>query len=157
MFPKVMDAQQLRYPIGIEDFETIRKGGYLYVDKTDYLHQMLCGSKYFLLCRPRRFGKSLFLSTALAFFEGKRELFEGLAISQYDYDWEPSPVLHLNLVNADATTPQALQRSFDRQFKRWEEKYQMTDIADNLSDRFEEIIRTAYERTGKGVVILIDE
>ena len=79
MFPKVMDAQQLRYPIGIEFFESIRKGGYLYVDKTDYLHRMLCGSKYFLLCRPRRFDKSLFLSTALAFFEG-------LAISQYNYN-----------------------------------------------------------------------
>ena len=112
---------------------------------------------YYLLCRPRRFGKSLFLTTAEAFFEGKCELFEGLAISRYDYDWEPSPVLHLNLVNADASEPETLKKSFDRQFKRWEEKYQMTDIAVNLSDRFGDIIRTAYERSGKRVVILIDE
>ena len=157
MFPKVMDAQQLRYPIGIEDFETIRKGGYLYVDKTDYLHRMLCGSKYFLLCRPRRFGKSLFLSTALAFFEGKRELFEGLAISQYDYDWEPSPVLHLNLVSSDTTTPETFKNSLDWKFKKWEEKYQIKDVSESLSVRFGDIIRTAYERTGKRVAILIDE
>ena len=64
---------------------------------------------YYLLCRPRRFGKSLFLTTAEAFFEGKCELFEGLAISRYDYDWEPSPVLHLNLVNTDASTPETLK------------------------------------------------
>ena len=152
-----MAEQQIDYPVGIENFEKIRTEGFLYIDKTEYLHKMVRRPGYYLLCRPRRFGKSLFLTTAEAFFEGKCELFEGLAISRYDYDWEPSPVLHLNLVNADASEPETLKKSFDRQFKRWEEKYQMTDIADNLSDRFGDIIRTAYERSGKRVVILIDE
>ena len=152
-----MAEQQIDYPVGIENFEKIRTEGFLYIDKTEYLHKMVRRPGYYLLCRPRRFGKSLFLTTAEAFFEGKCELFEGLAISRYDYDWEPSPVLHLNLVNADASEPETLKKSFDRQFKRWEEKYQMTDIADNLSDRFGDIIRTAYERSGKRVVILVDE
>ena len=118
-----MAEQQIDYPVGIENFEKIRTEGFLYIDKTEYLHKMVRRPGYYLLCRPRRFGKSLFLTTAEAFFEGKCELFEGLAISRYDYDWEPSPVLHLNLVNADASEPETLKKSFDRQFKRWEEKY----------------------------------
>lgn len=152
-----MNGDNKPYPIGIENFEKLINSGFLYIDKTEYIHRLANQSGYYLLCRPRRFGKSLFLSTLEAFFEGKRELFEGLAITKYDYDWEPRPVLHLNLVNVDASDPDKLENSLDRQFRKWEEKYGMTNIARNLSDRFGEIIQTAYERTGKQVVILIDE
>ena len=152
-----MNGDNRPYPIGIENFEKLINSGFLYIDKTEYIHRLANQSGYYLLCRPRRFGKSLFLSTLEAFFEGKRELFEGLAITKYDYDWEPRPVLHLNLVNVDASDPDKLENSLDRQFRKWEEKYGMTNIARNLSDRFGEIIQTAYERTGKQVVILIDE
>lgn len=150
-----MDVQT--YPIGIENFEKIRRGGYLYVDKTRYLHLLLKQGGYFLLCRPRRFGKSLFLSTAEAFFEGKRELFEGLAIDRLDYDWVPSPVLHLNLVEASATSVEDFKASLDEQFSVWEEKFGVKKIYSSLSVRFKKIIVAAYEKTGRSVAILVDE
>lgn len=152
-----MDSQFKPYPIGIENFEDLINGGFIYVDKTEFLYRMTKHKGYFLLCRPRRFGKSLFLSTIEAFFEGKRELFEGLAITKYDYDWEPTPVLHLNLVTMDASSPESLENSLDTQFRKWEAKYGITEIAKNLTDRFGTIIETAYNKTGRQVVILIDE
>ena len=152
-----MDSIYKPYPIGIENFEDLINGGFIYVDKTEFLYRMTKHKGYFLLCRPRRFGKSLFLSTIEAFFEGKRELFEGLAITKYDYDWEPTPVLHLNLVTMDASSPESLENSLDTQFRKWEAKYGITEIAKNLTDRFGAIIETAYKKTGKQVVILIDE
>ena len=115
-----MNGDNRPYPIGIENFEKLINSGFLYIDKTEYIHRLANQSGYYLLCRPRRFGKSLFLSTLEAFFEGKRELFEGLAITKYDYDWEPRPVLHLNLVNVDASDPDKLENSLDRQFRKWE-------------------------------------
>lgn len=112
-----MDSQFKPYPIGIENFEDLINGGFIYVDKTEFLYRMTKHKGYFLLCRPRRFGKSLFLSTIEAFFEGKRELFEGLAITKYDYDWEPSPVLHLNLVNVNASDPAKFEEGLGVQFE----------------------------------------
>ena len=152
-----MVEQQVDYPIGIEDFEKIRREGLLYIDKTEFLHSMVRRPGYYLLCRPRRFGKSLFLSTAEAFFRGKRELFEGLAISNYDYDWEPSPVLHLNLVDADPANVTEFKNALDNQFAVWEQEFGVEFISPSLSVRFKNIITAAYQRTGKGVVILVDE
>lgn len=88
---------QLLYPIGIQSFPNIREGGYIYVDKTSYIHRLVTTGKYYFLSRPRRFGKSLLMSTIEEFFKGQRDLFEGLAISDYDYDWAEYPVLHLDL------------------------------------------------------------
>ena len=152
-----MDKPHTRYPIGIEDFGEIKTGGYLYIDKTEYLHRLLSGSKYYLLCRPRRFGKSLFLSMTQAFFEGKHDLFEGLAITRYDYDWQPHPVLHLNLVGTDTSNPEALKKLLSIQFQEWERMYGLKDTQNELSIRFGSIIRAAFECTGKQVVILVDE
>lgn len=153
----IMDSQYKPYPIGIENFEKLRNKGCVYVDKTDYINLMIQQGGYYLLCRPRRFGKSLFLSTIEAFFEGKRELFEGLAITKYDYDWEPSPVLHLNLVNVNASDPAKFEEGLGVQFEEWESKYGVTKVPKDSASRFKKIIQTAYERTGKQVVILVDE
>lgn len=152
-----MERMHKPYPIGIENFEEIISGGYLYVDKTEYLHQLISAGKYYLLCRPRRFGKSLFMSTAEAFFEGKRKLFEGLAIARHDYDWKPSPVFHLSLINVKSADPALLEAALVYQFEKWESIYQVKNSPAPLGLRFEHIITTACERSGRKVVILIDE
>ena len=91
-----MDQARVKYPIGIQDFEGLRKDGYLYVDKTEIIYQLVTQSKYIFLSRPRRFGKSLLLSTIKAYFEGKKELFEGLAIESLEKEWKRYPVLMLH-------------------------------------------------------------
>ena len=152
--------KKVRYPIGIENFKELISGGYLYVDKTEYIHTLIEQGKYFLLCRPRRFGKSLFLSTLEAFFEGKRELFDGLAITKHDYVWEPSPVIRLNLVNMNSSDPEQFTKDLSQQLGSWEAKYNVEGVdvvAQTLNGRFRKIIETAYEKTDKRVVILIDE
>ena len=153
----VMNREYKPYPIGIENFEDIIKGGFLYVDKTEYIYRLTQHKGYYLLCRPRRFGKSLLMSTVQAFFEGKRELFEGLAITKYDCDWEPMPVLHLNLAGTSMASSEELKEIIADQFRIWEKLYGVEDVSPNLKVRFKNIIKTAYERTGKQVVILIDE
>ena len=87
----------LKYPIGVQNFESIRSENWLYVDKTALIHKLVTNGKYYFLSRPRRFGKSLLISTLEAYFQGKRELFKGLAIDKLTYDWEPRPVFHLDL------------------------------------------------------------
>ena len=91
-----MEKRMVKYPIGEQSFENLREGNFIYVDKTRYIEKIVNGSQYYFLGRPRRFGKSLFLSTLKCFFEGKRELFKGLYIDTIDWDWEPYPVLHLD-------------------------------------------------------------
>ncbi len=147
----------VRYPIGEQSFEEVREGGFVYVDKTPYIEPIIMGSKYYFLGRPRRFGKSLFLSTLKCFFQGKRELFKGLYIDTIDWDWEPYPVLYFDLNTADYKVEGALDILIERHLRRWEKAY---DIKPELSDhagRFQDIIETAYNRTGKKVVILVDE
>ena len=102
-----MERNAVKYPIGEQSFKMLRKGGFLYVDKTMYIDKIVNGSKYYFLGRPRRFGKSLFLSTLQAFFEGKRELFKGLYADSMDWDWEPYPVIYLDL------NPQRYQEDAD--------------------------------------------
>lgn len=87
----------LRYPIGIQSFSEIREGGYIYIDKTEYIYRLIAEGKYYFLSRPRRFGKSLLLSTIEEYFKGNREFFNGLAISKHDHTWDKYPVLHLDL------------------------------------------------------------
>lgn len=127
------------------------------MDKTEYVHRIARYKGYYLLCRPRRFGKSLFMSTLQAFFEGKRELFEGLAITKYDYDWEPTPVLHLNLAGTSTVSPDELKEVIGIQFSELEKRFGVSEVSSVLMVRFRNIITAAYERTGKKVVILIDE
>ena len=147
----------IKYPIGEQSFELLRKDGNLYVDKTKYIETILNGSKYYFLGRPRRFGKSLFLSTLKCFFEGKRELFKGLYADTMDWDWEEYPVLHLDLNTLKYKSIQDLDSLFDLQMRKWEEKYGIDTGQTIHSLRFGELLRLISEKTGKTVVILVDE
>ncbi len=147
-----------RYAIGQQDFKTLREDDALYVDKTAFVEKIARSkTKYYFLARPRRFGKSLFLSTLKYFFEGQRDLFKGLYIDSTNWDWSPYPVLHLDL-NSDKYEGQGrLESVLNTLFVRWEAKYGVTEIADAFSQRFKNIIRSAHEKTGKQVIILVDE
>ena len=147
----------MKYAIGDQDFRSLRENGFLYVDKTKYIEKLLEGSKYYFLARPRRFGKSLFLSTLRYFFEGRRELFKGLYIDSTDWKWEPYPVLYLDLNTDKFAEPGILDGVLENQFDEWEEKYDIPEKAKNLSTRFRNIIKRAHEKTGRQVVILVDE
>ncbi|MBP3472819.1 MAG: ATP-binding protein [Paraprevotella sp.] len=148
---------QQNLPIGIQDFESLRKDGYLYVDKTAFVYKLVTTGCYYILSRPRRFGKSLLLSTLHAYFEGKRELFEGLAISAMEQKWEAYPILHLDLNTQKYEIPEALEQVLDNALSQWEELYGTREYERSLSLRFLGIIQRAYEKTGKRVVILVDE
>ncbi len=149
--------RSLRYPVGEQSFEQIRQGNWLYIDKTRYLEQIAKGNKYYFLGRPRRFGKSLFLSTLKCFFEGKRNLFKGLYVNSIDWDWEPTPVLVLDLNNADYTVDGALERVIEYHLQGWETEYGIEPIVAEPGLRLMSVIRTVYQRTGKHVVVLVDE
>ncbi|MDE7377405.1 MAG: AAA family ATPase, partial [Paraprevotella sp.] len=144
-------------PIGIQNFESLRKDGYLYVDKTAQVYKLATTGRYYFLSRPRRFGKSLLLSTLHAYFEGKRELFEGLAISALEQKWETYPILHLDLNTQKYESPEALENILDNAITQWEELYGAKESERSLSLRFLGVIRRASEKTGRRVVILIDE
>ena len=147
----------VKYPVGEQSFEALRKGGFIYIDKTRYIHKILDGSQYYFLGRPRRFGKSLFLSTMKCFFEGKRHLFKDLYIDTIDWDWEPYPVLYLDLNPQQYTDDETLDILIERFLKKEEEKWDIAPDVPDHSSRFADLIDTMYKRTGKGVVILVDE
>lgn len=147
----------LRFPVGIETFEKIRKNGYVYVDKTEHIHRLVRDGGYYFLSRPRRFGKSLLLSTIEAFFEGKRELFDGLAISHYEYTWECHPVFRLNLVNFNTCSATGLLSILEQHIAYWEEIYGEDIPGLDLAQRFYGVIKRASEQTGRQAVVLVDE
>lgn len=148
----------MKYPIGIQSFANIREDGYAYVDKTAGIYEMASKGKFYFLSRPRRFGKSLLLSTMKAYFLGKRELFDGLAIAQMEKEWKQYPVLHLDLNTAKYTTPNALVELLEYHLARWEEEYNIDKENDELSVRFRNVItRTAQQSETKKVVVLVDE
>lgn len=146
-----------KYPIGIQSFEFLREQGYLYVDKTALIYQLVKMGKPYFLSRPRRFGKSLLLSTLEAYFQGRKELFKGLAIEQMEKDWIEYPVLHLDLNAEKYDTRERLYDMLERQLCAWEELYGTKGVGITHSGRFMEVIRCAYQKTGKRVVVLIDE
>ena len=145
------------YPIGIQSFEEIRNGGYVYVDKTALIYRLTSTGKYYFLSRPRRFGKSLLVSTMEAYFSGRRDLFEGLAMESLEKGWTEYPVLHLDLTGSSYTDISQLKISLDRHLREWESLYDVTPVSEDLSSRFKDVIDTAYRKTGHKVVILIDE
>ena len=149
--------QTRQLPIGIQSFEVLRTQGYLYVDKTALIYRIASTYIPYFLSRPRRFGKSLLISTFEAYFEGRRDLFEGLAISELETKWEKYPVLHLDLNAEKFETVKCLNSILSRHLRLWESKYGKDDQEDTLSSRFEGVIRRAYEQTGKRVVVLVDE
>lgn len=145
------------YPIGQQDFKTLRNFDYLYIDKTQYIEKILKGSQYVFLARPRRFGKSLFLSTLQYFFEGKRELFKGLYADSLDWNWEQFPVLRIDLNTDSYKEPGHLDSLLDNSFRKWEDEYDVKETAHSMAARFKNIIEAAHLKTGHQVVILVDE
>ncbi len=148
--------KKIKYPVGIQTFSEIREGGYLYVDKTAEIYKLFDG-KYYFLSRPRRFGKSLMLTTLKAYYEGRRDLFKGLALDSLTDNWEPRPVLHLDLNTGNYETPEVLIKVLSNMLDKWEVKYGLSPIDLSPELRFQNIILRAYEQTGKKVAILIDE
>lgn len=145
------------YPIGIQNFEKIRRDGYFYIDKTALVYQMVKTGSYFFLSRPRRFGKSLLVSTLEAYFEGKRELFEGLAIEKLEKDWTKHPILHIDLNTEKYESLENLENILNDTLYKWEKVYGTEPSETSLPLRFKGIIRRAYEQTGNRVAIFVDE
>ena len=154
----MVEINDRKLPVGIQSFEEIRKGGYLYVDKTDIIWQLANrGKKYNYLSRPRRFGKSVLVDTLETYFMGKKELFEGLNIMQLETEWVKRPVIRLDMSRAGAE-PETLRSYLNNIFRQYEGEYSLVpDPTDSLADRFNAIIVGAYEQTGQQVAILIDE
>ena len=153
-----MKAERI-LPIGVQSFEKLRESGFLYVDKTRYIHALARSGGQYFLSRPRRFGKSLFLSTLKAYWEGKRELFEGLAIEDLEKGnegaFEAYPVFYFDF-NGQNYQARALEDVLDGMLSEWEEIYGC-EKKGALSDRFRKLMKTAREKTGKGCVVLVDE
>lgn len=151
-----MERQPL-YPIGIQSFEKMRTEGFWYVDKTMFIEPLARNKACYFLSRPRRFGKSLFLSTLAAFYRGQRELFRGLAADRMDWDWEPRPVLYVDLNTGAYNSPDGLDERLAGMLNDWEREYGLPVSEQSSSFRFGEIIKRAYDVTGHKVVILVDE
>lgn len=147
----------MKYPIGIQDFEDLQRNGYAYVDKTNFVYKLADEGKYYFLSRPRRFGKSLFLSTLEAYFQGKKELFEGLAIYDLETEWKKYPIFHIDLNTANFREKDSLYTVLNDYLTTWESKYGTRESEATLALRFKGVIARAAEKEGCGVVILIDE
>ncbi|MDE5795471.1 MAG: ATP-binding protein [Muribaculaceae bacterium] len=146
-----------KYPVGIQTFSEIIEGGYTYVDKTEYVARLTLQGKYYFLSRPRRFGKSLLLSTLRAYFEGRHELFEGLVLDSMNVNWTPRPVIHIDLNTSNYTLEDGLDKRLDSILSFYEKQYDISEPYPFLSVRFEQLIQRIYERTGRQVAILVDE
>lgn len=147
-----------RYPIGQQDFKAIRTEKAVYVDKTQFIIKLLETGKYNFLARPRRFGKSLFLSTLEYFFKGKQYLFKGLAIDSLEWDWKEFPVIHIDLNGGDYTKEEGLFSRLDSCLSQYEKKYEIEEPYHlSLQDRFRNLITEMYSKTGLQVVVLVDE
>ena len=147
----------MKYPIGIQNFEDLRLNNYKYIDKTKYIYKLTDEGKYYFLSRPRRFGKSLLISTIEAYFQGKRELFDGLAIQQEEKEWNSYPILHIDLNTAHFREEDSLYTLLNDYLCQWESVYGTRESEKTLALRFKGIIERAAEKEGLNVVILIDE
>lgn len=154
---KIQPSALRKLPIGIQSFEKLRREGYLYVDKTAWVYRLVTTGAPYFLSRPRRFGKSLLLSTLEAYFKGQKELFKGLAIEQLETEWKQHPVLHLDLNAEEYTSLNGLKDMLDKQLIGWETLYHVDKGTMTYSGRFMTVIQKACEQTGLGVVVLIDE
>ncbi len=147
-----------KYPVGIQTFSNIREGNYLYVDKTKYIVDFRRkGMKYIFLSRPRRFGKSLFASTLQAYFEGRQDLFEGLAIAEYEQEWVKHPVLHFDMSGAKHMGGEQLKRYLHLQLCPYEKLYGRNEDEVDPNERLNGIVKRAYELTSEKVAVIIDE
>ena len=161
-------ATKRKYPVGIQSFESIRQDGYLYVDKTPLIYKMITEGKPYFLSRPRRFGKSLLISTLQAVFEGRRELFEAfttdygieqpqLYIATTDWKWERYPVLRFDFSAGDLSTIEQLDELIDATVRNYEQQYNITSPSTGANVRMVNLMRTLHRETGKRVVVLVDE
>lgn len=151
-----MERERPRYPIGTQDFAKLREKGEIYVDKTALIYE-LTKNNYIFLSRPRRFGKSLLLSTIRYYFEGRKNLFKGLEIMKYEKDWIKHPVFLLSLARYDKDNENSLEDILDRQLRIWEEEYGVEKKGEDYSNRLADIITKACLITGNKCVLLIDE
>lgn len=148
---------QKKYPIGVQTFSKIIEGGFAYVDKTAFIEPLVNNNGYYFLSRPRRFGKSLLLSTLHAYFEGRRDLFKGLALDNMDVDWTPRPVLHFDLNSENFLNKRGLELLLDRQLREYEKEYGINEIEQTVPGRFAMLIKSLAQKTNRKVAILIDE
>ena len=150
-----------KLPIGIQSFEKLREGGYLYVDKTAYVYRLVQEDTPYFLSRPRRFGKSLLVSTLRAYFEGRKDLFEGLAIEKLEGDgtgaWQARPVFHLEFTGGDYTQDGGLENRLDAMLRRFEGSWGMSGDGYGFGDRFRNLLEGAHEQTGHRCAVLVDE
>ena len=147
----------MKYPIGIQSFEQIREDGYVYVDKTALIYDLVSKGKIYFLSRPRRFGKSLLVSTLENYFLGRKELFRGLAIDALEKEWAEYPVFHIDFNGNNFTSPMELKKSIETFIAKCEEKYGKDKLANTFGDRLAYVFEKAHEKTGRRVVVLIDE
>ena len=146
------------YPVGIQTFERIRREDKLYVDKTKYIYRMThSGGCYFFLSRPRRFGKSLLTSTFQSYFEGKKELFKGLAIEKLEQEWTEYPVLHFDMSGGKHLEKEGLDDYLSYQLAEKEAVFGISQPKNGANNRLNELILTAFKKTSKQVVVLVDE
>lgn len=145
------------YPIGVQNFESLRKDGYFYIDKTALVYQLVKTGRYYFLSRPRRFGKSLLISTLEAYFQGNQELFKGLAIEKLEKDWLKYPILHIDLNTEKYNSPESLENKLNGVLTQWEKIYGAEPSEKSLAMRFEGIIGRVCQQTGQRVAILVDE
>ena len=161
-------AAKLKYPVGIQSFDKLRKEGYLYVDKTAYIYKLITEGCPYFLSRPRRFGKSLLISTLQAVFEGRHELFEAfttdygieqpqLFIARSNWKWEKYPVLRFDFSSGDLSTIEQLDTLIDFTLSEYEKQYNITPPAHDANVRMVNLMRTLHKETGKRVVVLVDE
>ena len=147
----------MKYPIGMQSFEQIREDGFVYVDKTALVYDLVTTGKIYFLSRPRRFGKSLLISTLENYFLGRKELFSGLAIDSLEKEWAEYPVFHLDFNGKNFTSPLELKQTIETFIAKSEEKYGKDPLATTYGDRLSYVFGQAHEKTGRRVVVLVDE
>ena len=147
----------MKYPIGIQSFDKIINEGYVYVDKTDLIYRLVKSGTIYFLSRPRRFGKSLLISTLECYFQGRKELFRGLAIDKLETEWAEYPVFHIDFNEGDFTIGGTLEKKIEEYVADWEKVYGRSDTAQTIGRRFMYVLAQAHKRYGRRCVVLVDE
>ncbi len=147
----------MKYPIGIQSFDQIISEGYIYIDKTKLIYDLVQNGKIYFLSRPRRFGKSLLVSTLECYFQGRKDLFKGLAMEELEEDWKQYPVFHIDFNGKDFTKENELESVLTEFVEKQELKYGKSPLASTLGSRFRDVIKAAHDKTGQRAVVLIDE
>ena len=147
----------MKYPIGIQSFDRLREDGFVYVDKTALVYSLVQEGSVYFLSRPRRFGKSLLISTLACYFQGRKELFDGLAIAELEKDWLEYPIFRVDFNGGNYTREGELEKTIETYIAKWEIEYGKDTLETTTGDRFKGVLQRAYQKTGKRAVVLIDE